>query len=47
MREENTEANSIPRLAELSEFRYQLRAFLSFSEAVVSRLAGSRRSSIN
>jgi len=33
MREENTEANSIPRLAELSEFRYQLRAFLSFSEA--------------
>jgi DNA-binding MarR family transcriptional regulator len=33
MREENTESNSIPHLVELAEFRYQLRAFLSFSEA--------------
>jgi len=33
MRVENTESNSIPHLVELAEFRYQLRAFLSFSEA--------------
>lgn len=33
MSEENTESTSIPRLAELAEFRYQLRTFLSFSEA--------------
>jgi DNA-binding MarR family transcriptional regulator len=33
MNDENISADSIPRLAELAEFRYQLRTFLSFSES--------------
>jgi len=33
MNDENIYAESIPRLAELAEFRYQLRTFLSFSES--------------
>jgi DNA-binding MarR family transcriptional regulator len=33
MKQENTRSDVIPHLAELAEFRYQLRAFLSFSEA--------------
>ena len=33
MTEEKTRSNVIPQLAELAEFRYQLRRFLSFSEA--------------
>jgi len=33
MNEQMISADSIPRLAELAEFRYQLRTFLSFSES--------------
>ncbi|MBB5064645.1 MarR family winged helix-turn-helix transcriptional regulator [Granulicella mallensis] len=33
MKEENARSSAIPHLAELAEFRYQLRTFLSFSEA--------------